>query len=95
MSTGGPFPTVSRLSYAKRLPSDLNAASKFLGRRESPERTLSAFGDNWDRLCEVKRKYDPRCLFRSTFWPLDADGNPMEPQMHEPGSPEMSARAVV
>jgi len=60
----------------------------FLGRHEPPERTKACFGHNWSRLCEVKRFYDPHNLFKNSFWPLNTDGEMVEPQMHEPPTPE-------
>ncbi|KAF9012610.1 hypothetical protein BDQ17DRAFT_1232411 [Cyathus striatus] len=60
----------------------------FLGRHEPPERTMACFGDNWTRLSEVKKKYDPKNLFRNTFWPLGEDGQPVDPRTHEPPTPE-------
>ncbi|KAF9463538.1 hypothetical protein BDZ94DRAFT_1163851 [Collybia nuda] len=59
----------------------------FLGRHESPERVKACFGDNWDRLCEIKRMYDPKNLFRNTFWPLNAEGDTVEAHTHEPPTP--------
>jgi len=56
----------------------------FLGRHESPARTISSFGQNWDRLKEVKKLYDPCNTFRNSLWPLDSDGNIVEPYTHEP-----------
>jgi len=60
----------------------------FLGRHEPPERTKACFGGNWSRLCEIKRFYDPHNLFKNNFWPLNTDGEMVEPQMHEPPTPE-------
>ncbi|KAF8161374.1 hypothetical protein B0H34DRAFT_377906 [Crassisporium funariophilum] len=60
----------------------------FLGRHEPPERTKASFGDNWSRLCEIKRFYDPHNMFRNSFWPLDAAGEMVEPETHEPPTPE-------
>ncbi|KAF9783970.1 hypothetical protein BJ322DRAFT_888554 [Thelephora terrestris] len=56
----------------------------FLGRGESPEMTKASFGKNWDRLVELKRRYDPTNLFRNTFWPLDEEGNILESSGREP-----------
>ncbi|KAJ3534406.1 hypothetical protein NMY22_g6941 [Coprinellus aureogranulatus] len=60
----------------------------FLGRHEPPERTQASFGDNWPRLVEIKQMYDPKNLFRNTFWPLDAEGQMVDPRTHEPPTPE-------
>ena len=57
---------------------------QFLGRSESPEKTKASFGGNWDRLVELKQKYDPTNLFRNTFWPLDEEGNILQPRLREP-----------
>ncbi|KAI0645074.1 hypothetical protein C8Q79DRAFT_969531 [Trametes meyenii] len=59
----------------------------FLGRHESPSRTMACYGKNWDRLAALKRKYDPNCLFKNNFWPLDKDGQPVELLANEPPSP--------
>ncbi|KAI8971020.1 hypothetical protein BD414DRAFT_561311 [Trametes punicea] len=59
----------------------------FLGRHEPPSRTMACFGKNWDRLAALKRKYDPHCLFKNNFWPLDRDGRPIELLVNEPPSP--------
>ncbi|GLB37918.1 putative oxygen-dependent FAD-linked oxidoreductase family protein [Lyophyllum shimeji] len=59
----------------------------FLGRHESPERTKASFGANWDRLCEIKKLYDPNNLFRNSFWPLNAEGETVEAYTHEPPTP--------
>jgi hypothetical protein len=67
----------------------------FLGRREPPERTIASFGNNWERLCEIKRKYDPGCLFKSTFWPFDAAGKRMGPGRDEPATPGVVARSDI
>ncbi|KAF8058700.1 hypothetical protein FPV67DRAFT_1523428, partial [Lyophyllum atratum] len=56
----------------------------FLGRHEPPERTKACFGANWDRLCEIKKLYDPQNLFRNSFWPLNAEGEMVEAHTHEP-----------
>ena len=60
---------------------------QFLGRHEPPERTMACYGQNWDHLAELKRKYDPQCLFKNNFWPLDKDGQPIELLANEPPSP--------
>ncbi|KAI0629552.1 hypothetical protein C8Q77DRAFT_1076036 [Trametes polyzona] len=59
----------------------------FLGRHEPPARTMACYGKNWDRLAALKRKYDPGCLFKNNFWPLDAHGRPIESLANEPPSP--------
>ncbi|KAI0350647.1 hypothetical protein OH77DRAFT_1430824 [Trametes cingulata] len=59
----------------------------FLGRHEPPARTMACYGKNWDRLAELKRKYDPDCLFKNNFWPLDKYGRLIEPLANEPPSP--------
>ncbi|KAF9649484.1 hypothetical protein BDM02DRAFT_3113707 [Thelephora ganbajun] len=56
----------------------------FLGRGESADKTKASFGKNWDRLVELKRKYDPTNLFRNTFWPLDEEGDVVQPSLREP-----------
>ncbi|KAG2073761.1 hypothetical protein BDR04DRAFT_1134121 [Suillus decipiens] len=56
----------------------------FLGRQEPPGRVIACYGENWARLCEVKKKYDPDNFFRNTFWPLNAEGEIIEPEEHEP-----------
>ncbi|KAH7912736.1 hypothetical protein BJ138DRAFT_1171783 [Hygrophoropsis aurantiaca] len=56
----------------------------FLGRHEPPGRVMACYGRNWNRLCEVKKKYDPLNIFRNSFWPLNADGEAVEPEEHEP-----------
>ncbi|KAL5512481.1 hypothetical protein ACEPAG_3134 [Sanghuangporus baumii] len=66
----------------------------FLGRHESASRIMGCFGQNWDRLREIKQKYDPRGLFRHTFWPLDVEGNVSEPCEREPKSPIMHPREL-
>ncbi|KAH8980746.1 hypothetical protein EDB86DRAFT_2813435 [Lactarius hatsudake] len=60
----------------------------FLGRSEPPARVAASFGENWERLVALKKKYDPRGLFRNTFWPLDKEGVEIDPSEHEPPEPE-------
>jgi len=69
--------TLKPVSLAGPIPS-------FLGRLESPERVLGCYGETWSRLCEIKRKYDPTNVFRSSFWPLNEAGEIVPPQVHEP-----------
>jgi hypothetical protein len=33
--------------------------------------------ENWARLCALKRKYDPKGMFKHNFWPLDDFGRPV------------------
>jgi len=56
----------------------------FLGRSDSAEKIQACFGKSWDRLVELKRKYDPTNLFRNTFWPLDEGGQVVETSRREP-----------
>jgi len=60
----------------------------FLGRGEPPARVAASFGENWERLVALKKKYDPTGLFRNTFWPLNKDGDEIDPSEHEPPEPE-------
>jgi hypothetical protein len=32
----------------------------------------------------VKKKYDPDNFFKNSFWPLNAEGEIIEPEEHEP-----------
>ena len=62
--------------------------SQFFGRHETANRIFGAYGEeNWARLSEIKKKYDPTGVFRNTFWPLGMDGKEVEPRSHEPPSP--------
>ena len=63
-------------------------ALNLLGRHKPPEHTKACFRCNWSRLCEVKRFYDPHNLFKNSFWPLNADGEMVEPRMREPAPGE-------
>ncbi|KAG2069037.1 hypothetical protein BDR04DRAFT_1205836 [Suillus decipiens] len=56
----------------------------YLGRQEPPGRVIACYGENWARLCKVKKTYDPDNFFRSSFWPLNAKGEIIEPEEHEP-----------
>ena len=62
--------------------------NQFLGRHEPAERAKASFGPNWDRLCEIKKQYDPTNVFRNTFWPLNAQGDMVDPRTHEPPTPK-------
>ncbi|KAF8736921.1 hypothetical protein AX14_013738 [Amanita brunnescens Koide BX004] len=66
----------------------------FLGRHEPAERTKASFGQNWDRLCEIKKRYDPTNVFRNTFWPLNAQGDMVDPRTHEPPTPKFAHLAL-
>lgn len=41
-------------------------AMNFLPEDEPEARVRAAFGDNYDRLVDVKQKWDPKNLFRAT-----------------------------
>lgn len=88
VTTGGPFPSVrvplGHLIFNQALPV---ACLQFLGRHEPAARTQACYGNNFSRLSEIKKKYDPSNVFRNTFWPLDKNGDVVEPQTHEPPSP--------
>ncbi|KIJ51254.1 hypothetical protein M422DRAFT_776541 [Sphaerobolus stellatus SS14] len=62
--------TLGKASLGGPLPS-------FYGIHEPMDRIIGSFGENWPRLCELKRQYDPNGLFHNTFWPLDKEGQPM------------------
>lgn len=82
VTIGGPFPSVSLFML-----DDVEVFQfyeQFLGRHELPGRVMACFGENWDRLCDVKRAYDPSNFFRNSLWPLDAKGDAVPPETHEP-----------
>lgn len=56
---------------------------QFLGRHEPADRVIGCYGDNWERLVEVKKKYDPTNLFRNSLWPLDTNYERVDPRTHE------------
>lgn len=68
--------------------------TQFLGRHEPAERVKASFGDNWQRLCEIKGLYDPTNMFKNTFWPLNAEGEIVLPETHEPPTPEFLSTSV-
>lgn len=46
---------------------------------------MASYGENWPRLVELKKKYDPKGMFRNTFWPLAEDAHTViGPSEHEP-----------
>ncbi|KAJ8509300.1 hypothetical protein ONZ45_g8515 [Pleurotus djamor] len=59
----------------------------FLGRSESAQRTMSSYGENWGRMKEIKMEYDPKNIFRNSYWPLNAAGEIVHPSLHEPPTP--------
>ncbi|KAJ7935346.1 hypothetical protein B0H13DRAFT_2650042 [Mycena leptocephala] len=66
----------------------------FLGRHEPADRVIGCYGDNWERLVEVKKKYDPTNLFRNSLWPLDTNYERVDPRTHEPPTPLISNMAT-
>ncbi|KAJ7033392.1 hypothetical protein C8F04DRAFT_1260914 [Mycena alexandri] len=38
-------------------------------------------------LVEIKKKYDPKNIFRHSMWPLDANQQKVDPRTHEPPTP--------
>ena len=81
---GGPFPSVRISLYKYVIP---HVPFQFLGRHEPLERTKGSFGTNWQRLCEIKQFYDPKNMFRNTFWPLNETGEEVEAYLREPPTP--------
>ncbi|KAF7290117.1 FAD-binding PCMH-type domain-containing protein [Mycena chlorophos] len=59
----------------------------FLGRHEPADRVMRCYGDNWARLVEIKKKYDPNNVFSNSLWPLGRDFEPVDPRTHEPPTP--------
>ncbi|KAF9011582.1 hypothetical protein BDZ89DRAFT_1077652 [Hymenopellis radicata] len=58
----------------------------FLGRHEAPSRIMACYGEeNFARLKEIKKKYDPDNMFANSLWPVDTAD---EPFLREPGTPE-------
>ena len=89
---GGPFPSV-RMFFVLCL-TWLTFMFQFLGRHEPLERTKGCFGANWERLCAIKRFYDPNNLFKNTLWPLSETGEETEAHMHEPRTPPFLPTSV-
>ncbi|KAF8627621.1 hypothetical protein AX15_004319 [Amanita polypyramis BW_CC] len=79
--------TLGRVALGGPFPS-------FLGRHEPPERTKACFGQSWERLCEIKKRYDPHNVFKNTFWPLNAQGDMVDPRTHEPPTPQIKPKAL-
>ncbi|TFK22570.1 hypothetical protein FA15DRAFT_513416 [Coprinopsis marcescibilis] len=63
------------------------AFPSFLGRHETPDRIKASFGVNWERLIEIKKIYDPRNLLQNSYWPLNKEGETVDPRTHEPPTP--------
>ncbi|KAH7883348.1 hypothetical protein F5I97DRAFT_229261 [Phlebopus sp. FC_14] len=83
VTIGGPLPSVS-IFVSHDSATIVQSYKQFLGRHEPPGRVIACFSENWKRLCEVKRAYDPNNFFRNSFWPLNAKGDIVEPEEHEP-----------
>ena len=81
---GGPFPSVRVLSLPHKSVVVPHNVFQFLGRSDGADKTRACFGKNWDRLVELKQKYDPTNMFRNTFWPLNEEGRAVEPNLREP-----------
>ncbi|EGO00584.1 hypothetical protein SERLA73DRAFT_86778 [Serpula lacrymans var. lacrymans S7.3] len=56
----------------------------FLGRLEPPGRIIGCYGTNWSRLVEIKQKYDPQNVFKNSLWPMNAAGEIIDSEEHEP-----------
>ena len=65
-----PNQAAANIGWARQLFEDMTTFStgkanfNFPGLGDDPNFARSALGDNWDRLVDVKRKYDPTNLFR-------------------------------
>ncbi|VDB91324.1 unnamed protein product [Peniophora sp. CBMAI 1063] len=77
--------TLESVSLGHPLPS-------FLGRGEAPERVIKCYGSNWDRLFELKRKFDPEARIKHCFWPAHPDGTLRSPEEREPPTPDKPAK---
>lgn len=71
------FGTLAPVTIGGPLPS-------FLGRQEPPSRVIACFGENWARLAQVKKTYDPTNFFKNSLWPLNDKGELVPPREHEP-----------
>ncbi|KAI6046272.1 hypothetical protein EDC04DRAFT_2887952 [Pisolithus marmoratus] len=83
VTIGGPLPSVS-VSPTNNLEAVVQSYYQFLGRCEPPGRVIACFGENWAKLTEVKKTYDPTNLFKNSLWPLNDKGELVEPYEHEP-----------
>ncbi|KAI6115246.1 hypothetical protein EDD17DRAFT_1569257 [Pisolithus thermaeus] len=82
VAIGGPLPSVS-----VSLNNNSEVAQsyyQFLGRQEPPSRVVACFGENWARLAQVKKTYDPANFFKNSLWPLNDKGELVPPHEHEP-----------
>lgn len=71
------FGTLAPVTIGGPLPS-------FLGCQEPPSRVIACFGENWARLVQVKKTYDPTNFFKNSLWPLNDKGELVPPDEHEP-----------